>query len=173
MPALERSRIPRRLALDVPAAVGKVVKYPALGALTTVLIVALMGAGLKIDRPFGWAAWRPTWRLLGVAMPLTIVATGVLGWVVVGLAPAAAMLLGAVVAPTDPVLATRELRGGHRPQGPHGRLPGPARRRDPLSSHHVGALNSSCASKTSSRMSRSSSPSSWTTVTSPVVSSTT
>ncbi len=30
MPALERSRIPRRLALDVPAAVGKVVKYPAL-----------------------------------------------------------------------------------------------------------------------------------------------
>jgi NhaP-type Na+/H+ or K+/H+ antiporter len=70
------------------------------------VIVALMGAGLKIDRPFAWAAWRPTWRLLGVAMPLTIVATGVLGWMVVGLAPAAAMLLGAVVAPTDPVLAS-------------------------------------------------------------------
>ncbi|HEV2070537.1 MAG TPA: cation:proton antiporter [Acidimicrobiales bacterium] len=70
------------------------------------VIVALMGAGLKIDRPFGWTAWRPTWRLLGVAMPLTIVATGVLGWMVVGLAPAAAMLLGAVVAPTDPVLAS-------------------------------------------------------------------
>ncbi|MDP8936307.1 MAG: cation:proton antiporter [Actinomycetota bacterium] len=70
------------------------------------LIVALMGTGLKLDRPFGWAAWRPTWRLLAVAMPVTIVATALLGWWVVGLAPATAMLLGAVVAPTDPVLAS-------------------------------------------------------------------
>ena len=69
------------------------------------VIVALMGAGLKLDRPFGWTAWRPTWRLLAVAMPITIVATGVLGWWLLGLAPATAMLLGAVVAPTDPVLA--------------------------------------------------------------------
>ncbi len=69
------------------------------------LIVALMGTGLKLDRPFGWAAWRPTWRLLAVAMPVTIVATALLGWWVVGLAPATAMLLGAAVAPTDPVLA--------------------------------------------------------------------
>jgi sodium/hydrogen antiporter len=70
------------------------------------VIVALMGAGLKLDRPFGWAAWRPTWRLLAVAMPVTIVATALVGWWVVGLAPATAMLLGAVVAPTDPVLAS-------------------------------------------------------------------
>jgi sodium/hydrogen antiporter len=70
------------------------------------VIVALMGAGLKLDRPFGWASWRPTWRLLAVAMPITIVATALLGWWVVGLAPATAMLLGAVVAPTDPVLAS-------------------------------------------------------------------
>lgn len=70
------------------------------------VIVALMGTGLKLDRAFGWAAWRPTWRLLAVAMPVTIVATALLGWWVVGLAPATAMLLGAVVAPTDPVLAS-------------------------------------------------------------------
>ena len=70
------------------------------------LIVALMGTGLKLDRPFGWAAWRPTWRLLAVAMPVTIVAAALLGWWVVGLAPATAMLLGAAVAPTDPVLAS-------------------------------------------------------------------
>ena len=70
------------------------------------LIVALMATGLKLDRPFGWAAWRPTWRLLAIAMPVTILATAVLGWWVVGLAPATAMLLGAVVAPTDPVLAS-------------------------------------------------------------------
>ncbi len=70
------------------------------------VIVALMGAGLKLDRPFGWSSWRPTWRLLAVAMPITIVATGLLGWWLLGLAPATAMLLGAVVAPTDPVLAS-------------------------------------------------------------------
>jgi sodium/hydrogen antiporter len=70
------------------------------------VIVALMGAGLKLDRPFGWSSWRPTWRLLGIAMPVTIVATGLLGWWFLGLAPATAMLLGAVVSPTDPVLAS-------------------------------------------------------------------
>ena len=64
-----------------------------------------MGAGLKIDRPFGWASWRTTRRLLVVAMPLTIAGVAVLGWWAAGLAPAAALLLGAVVAPTDPVLA--------------------------------------------------------------------
>lgn len=70
------------------------------------VIVALMGAGLKLDRPFGWSSWRPTWRLLGLAMPVTIVATGLLGWWFLGLAPATAMLLGAAVSPTDPVLAS-------------------------------------------------------------------
>lgn len=70
------------------------------------VIVALMGTGLKLDRPFGWSAWKPTWRLLALAMPITILSAGVLGWWVAGLAPAAAMLLGAVVAPTDPVLAS-------------------------------------------------------------------
>jgi NhaP-type Na+/H+ or K+/H+ antiporter len=39
-------------------------------------------------------------------MPLTIVAAAVLGWSVAGFVPATAMLLGAVLAPTDPVLAT-------------------------------------------------------------------
>ncbi len=70
------------------------------------VIVALMGAGLKLDRPFGWSSWRPTWRLLGIALPVTIVATGLLGWWFLGLAPATAMLLGAAVSPTDPVLAS-------------------------------------------------------------------
>lgn len=75
------------------------------------LIIALMGVGLKIDRPFGWRSWSSTWRLLAVTMPLTIAAAALLGWWVAGLAPAAAMLLGAVSAPTDPVLAS-EVQSG-------------------------------------------------------------
>ena len=50
--------------------------------------------------------WSPVWRLLLVAMPLTILGTALLGWWVAGLAPAVALLLGAVLAPTDPVLAS-------------------------------------------------------------------
>ncbi|MBM0227438.1 MULTISPECIES: sodium:proton antiporter [Micromonospora] len=69
------------------------------------VIVALMGAGLKIDRPLSWARWSSTWRLLAIAMPLCIATVALLGWWWVGLAPAAALLLGAALAPTDPVLA--------------------------------------------------------------------
>jgi NhaP-type Na+/H+ or K+/H+ antiporter len=69
------------------------------------VIVALMGAGLKIDRPLGWRRWSSTWRLLAIAMPLTIAAVAVLGWWWAGLVPATALLLGAALAPTDPVLA--------------------------------------------------------------------
>jgi NhaP-type Na+/H+ or K+/H+ antiporter len=71
-----------------------------------VVIVALMGAGLKLDRPFDWRAWMSAWRLLGITMPLTIAAIATLGWAALGLHPATAVLLGAVVAPTDPVLAS-------------------------------------------------------------------
>ncbi|RKT79134.1 sodium/proton antiporter (CPA1 family) [Terracoccus luteus] len=75
------------------------------------VLVALMGVGLAIDRPLrllrrgSWAAWSPTWRLLGVAMPLTIAAMWGLGWAL-GVAPAAALLLASALAPTDPVLAS-------------------------------------------------------------------
>ena len=76
------------------------------------VLIALMGVGLAIDRPLnlvrrtGWGGWSPTWRLLAVTMPLTIGAVALLGWWVAGLAPALALLLGAVLAPTDPVLAS-------------------------------------------------------------------
>ena len=71
-----------------------------------VVIVALMGAGLKIDRPLGLRRWRLAWRLLGLSMPLTIAAIALLGWGILGLDLPAAVLLGAVLAPTDPVLAS-------------------------------------------------------------------
>jgi NhaP-type Na+/H+ or K+/H+ antiporter len=70
------------------------------------VIVALMGAGLKIDRPLGRRRWASTWRLLGIAMPVTIAAVALLGWWWAGLVPAAALLLGAALSPTDPVLAS-------------------------------------------------------------------
>jgi sodium/hydrogen antiporter len=69
------------------------------------VIVAIMGAGLKIDRPPGWRRWLPTILLLTITMPLTIAAAALLGWAIGGLVAATAALFGAAIAPTDPVLA--------------------------------------------------------------------
>lgn len=70
-----------------------------------VVIVALTGAGLKLDRPLGWRRWNMTWLLLAVAMPLSILAIAWIGHAWLALSIAAALLLGAALAPTDPVLA--------------------------------------------------------------------
>lgn len=75
-------------------------------ATELIVIVSLMGAGLKIDRAIGWRSWSLTWRLLAVAMPLTIAALALLGHAMLGLGLATALLLGAALAPTDPVLAS-------------------------------------------------------------------
>jgi len=71
-----------------------------------VVIISLMGAGLRLDRRVGWRRWALTWRLLAIAMPLSIAATALLGGAALGLSAAGALLLGAVMAPTDPVLAS-------------------------------------------------------------------
>jgi NhaP-type Na+/H+ or K+/H+ antiporter len=84
------------------------IRYPWIAEHLTEfgVIVALMGAGLKLDRRLGWRRWSSTWRLLAITMPLSILAVAVLGWWVAGLAPAAALLLASALAPTDPVLAS-------------------------------------------------------------------
>lgn len=94
--------LPLGLEAPDPLAEGDVAEH-----LTEIgVIVAIMGAGLKIDRRFGWHRWASTWRLLGITMVLTIAFAGLVGWAVAAFVPASAMLLGAVISPTDPVLAS-------------------------------------------------------------------
>ncbi len=83
------------------------IEFPEMTERATeiVVIIALMGAGLKLDRIFGWHRWRITWLLLGITMPLSILAITMLGLGMLGLPLATALLLGASLAPTDPVLA--------------------------------------------------------------------
>lgn len=69
------------------------------------VIIALFATGLRIDDLSSLTRWSPTIRLLAVAMPLTILAVALLGYSLVGMTVASAILLGAVMAPTDPVLA--------------------------------------------------------------------
>ena len=82
--------------------------YPEITERSTefVVIIALMGAGLKLDRVFGLHRWQVTWRLILLTLPLSIAAITVLAGTWMGLTWPVALLLGAVLAPTDPVLAS-------------------------------------------------------------------
>jgi NhaP-type Na+/H+ or K+/H+ antiporter len=70
------------------------------------VLVALLGAGIRIDTRFTWRGWRATWHLLAFGMPLTILGGWMIGQHWLGYSLAGAVLLGAVLAPTDPVLAS-------------------------------------------------------------------
>lgn len=70
-----------------------------------IVIISLMGAGLKIGRPLSWRGWNLTVRLLAIVMPFTILFIVLSGMWILSLPLASALLLGACLAPTDPVLA--------------------------------------------------------------------
>jgi sodium/hydrogen antiporter len=80
------------------------------------VVVALFSVGIRLDRHFSWRGWSSTARLIGLAMPLTIVTVAAFGHVVMGLSLGAAIVLGAALAPTDPVLAS-ELQVGPPGEG--------------------------------------------------------
>ena len=68
------------------------------------VIIALFGTGIRIDKIRGHNLWNTTIRMLTIAMPLCILSVVVLG-LGIGLSIAGSVLLAAVLAPTDPVLA--------------------------------------------------------------------
>jgi len=69
------------------------------------LIVAVFSTGLAIERRLSWQGWRAVAGLIGVVLPLTIAAIALFGVLAMGLSVGAAIILGAALAPTDPVLA--------------------------------------------------------------------
>lgn len=71
-----------------------------------VVIIALMGSGLKIDQPFSLKKWAVAIRLVSVGMLLCIGITAFAAWYWIGMDVASAIILAAVLAPTDPVLAS-------------------------------------------------------------------
>lgn len=96
-------------SLLFPGTVGAIdpLQSPELWEISAeiVVIVVLFATGLRIDDLGHWRLWRPTVGLLTVTMPLTIAAVALLGWGLAGMTLGGAVLLGAVLAPTDPVLA--------------------------------------------------------------------
>lgn len=71
-----------------------------------VVIISIMGTGLKIDQPFSFKTWSIPFRLVTITMLLCIGLMFLLGRYFLGFNIASALLLGAALAPTDPVLAS-------------------------------------------------------------------
>jgi NhaP-type Na+/H+ or K+/H+ antiporter len=71
-----------------------------------VILISLMGSGLKIDQPFSLRTWAVPFRLISITMLLSILIVTLAGYYLLGLPLSSALLLGAVLAPTDPVLAS-------------------------------------------------------------------
>jgi sodium/hydrogen antiporter len=69
------------------------------------VIISLIVLGIRIGRPIGWSTWQSTVRLVLIVMPITIAAVAAAGMWLLDLALGPAVLLGAILAPTDPILA--------------------------------------------------------------------
>ncbi|MEO7802532.1 MAG: cation:proton antiporter [Ginsengibacter sp.] len=70
-----------------------------------IIIISLMGTGIKIDRRFTFRNWSTPLRLVSLTMLLCMVVCCLLGYFMLGLAFPSAVLIAAALAPTDPVLA--------------------------------------------------------------------
>ena len=88
-------------------AVDPVAQATFLEHLTEVAaFVSLFAAGLKLRVPLSDGRWRIPLRLATVSMALGVAGVAALGVWGLGLSVGAAVLLGAILAPTDPVLAS-------------------------------------------------------------------
>ena len=95
-----------------PAALGLVTLHPLRDAallerLTEIaVLISLFTVGFKLELPLSDARWRIPVQLASVSMLITVAAIAALGVLVMDLSLGASVLLGAILAPTDPVLAS-------------------------------------------------------------------
>jgi len=70
------------------------------------VLISLFSAGIKMPVPFKLRHWDAPLRLAWVSMTLTVALVAAFSFFVLGLPLGAGILLGGILAPTDPVLAT-------------------------------------------------------------------
>jgi NhaP-type Na+/H+ or K+/H+ antiporter len=76
------------------------------GMAEAAVLISLFAVGLKLGLPLSNRGWRLPLRLAIVSMTITVALVAVIGTLILGLPLGAAVLLGAIIAPTDPVLAS-------------------------------------------------------------------
>ena len=93
--------------LGAPSTQALVGDAPTLVVVTEIaVLVSLFAVGVRLRVPPTWRAWAPAMLLAGPGMVVTIGLATLLGHWLLALSLPAAMLLGAILAPTDPVLAS-------------------------------------------------------------------
>ncbi len=70
------------------------------------VLMSLFIAGMKMPVPFRYQEWHAPVRLAFISMTISVALTAAFGYYVLALPLGAAILLGGILAPTDPVLAT-------------------------------------------------------------------
>jgi NhaP-type Na+/H+ or K+/H+ antiporter len=70
------------------------------------VLISLFAVGLKLGLPLSNPGWRLPVRLAIISMTITVALIAVIGMLGLGLSLGAGILLGAILAPTDPVLAS-------------------------------------------------------------------
>ena len=75
------------------------------------LAISLMGVALRLPEKFPLRSWRTLAVLLGLVMPFMWLASGILVYLILGLPFLAALLVGAVITPTDPVVSSTIVTG--------------------------------------------------------------
>lgn len=75
------------------------------------LAIGLVGVALRIPSAFPRKNWREMLCLIGLGMPLMWAVSTLLVWLVLGVEPWLAALIGAILTPTDPVAATPIVTG--------------------------------------------------------------
>ena len=87
----------------------------AMGILEQVarlaLAIGLMGVALRLPRDYVFAHWRSLLVVLALGMPFMWLCSSAIAASVVGVSLSTALLIGAVVTPTDPVVASTIVTG--------------------------------------------------------------
>src|ERR687890_442749 len=74
--------------------------------------IALVGVALRLPVGYASSNWRLLIVLLGILMPLMWIVSGLLVYLILGVPFWVAVLIGAIVTPTDPVVASSVVAGG-------------------------------------------------------------
>ncbi|MBE9127725.1 MULTISPECIES: cation:proton antiporter [unclassified Coleofasciculus] len=75
------------------------------------LAIGLMGVALRVPQGYFFRNWKPLAVLLGLVMPIMWVVSGLLVYWILGIPFWEAMLVGAAITPTDPIVSTSIVTG--------------------------------------------------------------
>lgn len=76
------------------------------------IAIGLMGIALRLPQQYARQHWKALAVLLGLAMPLMWITSGLLVYLIMGFPFWESMMIGAAITPTDPIVSTSIVTGG-------------------------------------------------------------